>query len=70
MATLVPLMPCASTGIPSGLSWPLLDFPLLGGFGRLVQIFSCLALSVTVGGLSDVSPADFSSLRLCLVDRI
>ena len=63
-------MPCASTGILSGQPWLLLDFPLRGGFVGLVQIFSCLALSVPVGGLSDVSPVDFSSLRLCLVDRI
>ena len=69
-ATLVPLMPCASTGILSGQSWSLLDFPLRGGFGRLVQIFSCLAFSVPVGDLSDISLVDFSSLRLCLVDRI
>ena len=69
-ATLMPMMPCASTGILSGQSWPLVDFPLRGGFGGLVQIFSCLALSVPVRGLSDVSLADFSSLRLCLVDRI
>ena len=26
----VPLMLCASTGILSGQSWPLLDFPLYG----------------------------------------
>ena len=68
MATLVPLMPCASTGILSGQSYRLLNFLLRGGLGGLVQIFSCLALSVPVWGLSDVSPADFSSLRLCLVD--
>ena len=49
-ATLVPLMPCAMTGI-SFQSWPLLDFPLRGGFVGLVQVFFCLALSVPVGGL-------------------
>ena len=54
----------------SGRSWPFLDFPLCGGFGGLVQVFSCLALSVSVGVLSDFSPADFSSLWLCLVERI
>ena len=54
----------------SGQSWPLLDFPLCAGFGGLVQVFSCLALSVPVGVLSDFLPADFSSLWLCLVERI
>ena len=62
---------CIDRNFLSGQSWPpLLGFPLHGGFSGLVQIFSCLALSVPVGGLSDFSPADFSSLRLCLVDRI
>ena len=54
----------------SSQSWPLLDFHLRGGFGGLVQVFSCLTLSVPVGVVSDFSPVDFSSLWLCLVERI
>ena len=37
----VPLMPCASTGIFSGQSWPLLDFPCCGFSASLCR--SCLA---------------------------
>ena len=37
----VPLMPCASTGIFSGQSWPLLDFPCCGFSAGLCR--SCLA---------------------------
>ena len=66
----VPLMLCASTGIYFRSIWPLLDFPLCGVFGGLVQVFSCLALSVPVGVRSGFAPADFSSLWLCLVERI
>ena len=39
-------------------------------FGGLVQVFSCLALSVPVGVRSGFAPADFSSLWFCLVERI
>ena len=39
-------------------------------FGGLVQVFSCLALSVPVGVRSGFAPADFSSLWFCLVVRI
>ena len=68
--TLVPLMPCASAGISFWSFLASSRFSLSWGFGGLVQVFSCLALLVPVRGLSDFSPADFSSLRLCLVDRI
>ena len=66
----VPLMLCASTGIyfRSILASSRLSFVWV--FGRLVQVFSCLALSVPVGGRSGFAPADFSSLWLCLVERI
>ena len=39
-------------------------------FSGLVQVFSCLALLVPVGVCSVFSPAGFSSLGLCLVERI
>ena len=64
----VPLMPCASTGIFSGHSWSFLDFPCCGFSAGLCR--SCLALSVPVGVHSVLSPAGFSSLWLCLVERI
>ena len=47
--------PCTLVHRPeflSGESWSLLDFPWRGGFGGLLQVFSCLALSV----LSEASP--------------
>ena len=67
-ATLVPLMPCASTGISfqSILASSRLSF----AWWIRWACACCLALSVPVGSLSDFSPADFSLLRLCLVDRI
>ena len=68
--TLVPLMPCASTGISFRSILASAGLSFGSGFGGLVQVFSCLALSVPVGVLSDFSPADFSSLWLCLVKRI
>ena len=66
----VPLMLCASTGIyfRSILATSRLSF--LWVFGGLVQVFSCLALSLPVGVRSVFAPADFSSLWLCLVERI
>ena len=51
-APLVPLMPCASAKISFRSILALLDFPYCGGFSGLVQVFSCLALSV----LSEASP--------------
>ena len=66
----IPLMLCASTGIYflSILASSRLSF--VGVFGGLVQVFSCLALSVPVGVRSGFAPADFSSLWFCLVERI
>ena len=66
----VPLMLCASTGIyfRSILASSSLSFVWI--FGGLVQVFSCLDLSVPVGVRSGFAPADFSSLWLCLVERI
>ena len=43
---------------------------LLWVFSGLVQVLSCLALSVPVGVRSVLLPAGFSSLWLCLVERI
>ena len=66
----IPLMLCASTGIyfRSILASSRLSFVWV--FGGLVQVFSCLALSVPVGVRSSFAPADFSSLWFCLVERI
>ena len=66
----VPLMLCASTGIffRSILASSRLSF--VWDFSGLVQVFSCLTLSVPVGVCSVFSPAGFSSLWLCLVERI
>ena len=66
----VPLRFCASTGIyfQSILASSRLSFVWV--FGGLVQVFSCLALSVPVGVRSGFAPADFSSLWLCLVEGI
>ena len=66
----VPLKLCASTGIyfRSILASSRLSFVWV--FGGRVQVFSCLALSVPVGVRSGFAPADFSSLWLCLVERI
>ena len=50
------------------LAYSRLSF--MGVFGGLVQVFSCLALSVPVGVRSGFAPADFSSLWVCLVVRI
>ena len=64
----VPLMLCASTG--NFFPWPLLDFPCCGFSAGLCR--SCLAS--TSRCLSEyalvLSPAGFSSLWLCLVERI
>ena len=56
----VPLMLCASTGISfrSILASSRLSF--VWDFSGLVQVFSCLALSVPVGVRSVFSPAGFS----------
>ena len=66
----VPLMLCTSTGIyfRSILASSRLSF--VWDFSGLVQVFSCLALSVPVGVRSVFSLAGFSSLWLCLVERI
>ena len=66
----IPLMLCASTGIyfRSILASSRLSFVWV--FNGLVQVFSCLALSVPVGVRSGFAPADFSSLWLFLVARI
>ena len=66
----IPLMLCASTGIYflSILASSRLSFVWV--FGGLVQVFSCLALSVPVEVRSGFAPADFSSLWFCLVERI
>ena len=66
----IPLMLCASTVIyfRSILASSRLSFVWV--FGGLVQVFSCLALLVPVGVRSGFAPADFSSLWLCLVERI
>ena len=66
----IPLMLCASTGIyfRSILASSRLSFVWV--FGGLVQVFSCLALSVPVGVRSGLAPADCFSLWLCLVERI
>ena len=66
----VPLMLCALTGIyfRSILASSRLSFVWV--FSGLVQVFSCLALSVPVGVHSIFSPAGFSSLWLCLVVRV
>ena len=66
----IPLILCASTGIyfRSILASFRLSFVFV--FGGLVQVFSCLALSVPVGVRSGFAPADFSSLWFCLVVRI
>ena len=58
----IPLMLCASTGIyfRSVLASSRLSFVWV--IGGLVQVFSCLALSVPVGVRSGFAPADFSSL--------
>ena len=65
----IPLMICASTGIYfQSILASRLSFVWV--FGGLVQIFSCLALSVPVGVCSGFAPADFFSLWLCLVERI
>ena len=65
----IPLMLCASAGIyfRSILASSRLSFVWV--FGGLVQVFSCLALSVPVGVRSGFAPADFSSLWFCLVEE-
>ena len=66
----IPLMLCASTGIyfRSILASSRISFVWV--FGGLVQVFSCLALSMPVGVRSGFALADFSSLWFCLVERI
>ena len=66
----IPLILCASTVIffRSILASSRISFVWV--FGGLVQVFSCLALSVPVGVCSGFAPADFSSLLFCLVERI
>ena len=66
----IPLMLCSSIGIyfQSILASSRLSFVWV--FGGLVQVFSCFTLSVPVGVRSGFALADFSSLWLCLVERI
>ena len=66
----IPLMLCALTGIyfRSILASSRISFVWV--FGGLVQVFSCLVLSVPVGVRSGFALADFSSLWFCLVERI
>ena len=66
----IPLMLCASTAIYFRSILPSSRLSFVWVFSGLVQVFSCLALSVPVGVRSGFAPADFSSLWLCLVDRI
>ena len=66
----VPLMLCASTGILFRSILASSRLSLVWDVSGLVQVFSCLALSVPVGVRSICSPAGFSSLWLCLVERI
>ena len=66
----VPLMLCASTGIYFRSILASSRLSLVWGFSGLVQVFSCLALSVPVEVRSVFSPAVFSSLWFCLVIRI
>ena len=66
----VPMMLCASTGTYFRSILASSRLSLLWVFSGLVQVLSCLALSVPVGVCSVFSPAGFSSLRLCLVERI
>ena len=69
-AVSVPLMLCASTRIYFRSILASSRLSLGWDFSGLVQVFSCLALSVPVGVRSVFSPAGFSSLGLCLVERI
>ena len=69
-AVSVPLMLCAPTGIYFRSILASSRLSLVWDFSGLVQAFSCLALSVPVGVRSVFSPAGFSSLWLCLVERI
>ena len=66
-ATLVPLMPCASAGISFR---SILASSRISLAWWIRRACADLLLPRPVGGLSDFSPADFSSLRLCLVERI
>ena len=70
VAVSVPLMLCASTGIYFRSILASSRLSLMWDFSGLVQVFSCLAHSVPVGVRSVFSPAGFSSLWLCLVERI
>ena len=69
-AVSVPLMLCASTGIYFRPILASSSLSLVWDFSGFVQVFSCLALSVPIGVRSVFSPAGFSSLWLCLVERI
>ena len=66
----VPLMLFASIGIYFRSTLASSRISLLWVFSELVQVLSCLALSVPVGVRSIFSPAGFYSLWLCLVERI
>ena len=64
----VPWMLIASTGFQSIMAYSRLDF---GRVSRgLVQVFSCLALSVPTGVRSDFAPDGSPHFWFCLVVRI
>ena len=65
-ASLVPLMPCALAGISFRSILASSRLPYRGGFGGLVQVFSCLTLSVPVGGLSETFHRPFSPRYGCV----
>ena len=69
-AALVPLMPCASARISFRSILASSRLSLAWWIWRACADLLLPHPSVPVGGLSDFSPANFSSLRLCLVDRI
>ena len=66
----IPLLLCASTGIYFRSILASSRLSCMWVFGALVQVFSCLALSVPVGVRSGFAPADFSSPWFCLIKRI
>ena len=66
----VPLMLCASTGNFFRSILASFKLSLLWVFSGLVQVLTRLALSVPVGVSFVFSPAGFSSLWLCRVERI
>ena len=65
----VPLMPCASTGIISGQSWPLLVFPLCGFSAGLCRS-SLASPSRCLSESAPVLHRPISPHWFCLVERI